>query len=120
MGTKQIKEIVADKSLIAYCGLYCGSCGSYLKGKCPGCSENTKASWCKIRECCSENHFMSCADCNITELSECRKYNNFFSKVIGFVLNSDRSACIARIKEIGYDDFAVDMAASRRQTLKRK
>jgi hypothetical protein len=34
--------------------------------------------------------------------------------------NSDRSACIARIKETGYDEFAIEMAESRRQTIKRK
>jgi hypothetical protein len=26
-----MKEIVPDTNLIAYCGLYCGSCKSYLK-----------------------------------------------------------------------------------------
>lgn len=119
MKTNNVKEITADSNLIAYCGLYCGACGSYLKGRCPGCHENTKASWCKIRECCMENNFKSCADCNKTELSDCKKYNNFMSKVIGFVLNSDRSACIRLIKESGYDEFAAEMAKNKRQTIRK-
>ena len=114
------KEIEIDKSLIAFCGLYCGACRSYLKGKCPGCKDNVKASWCKIRQCCMENKLQSCADCTTIELMECKKYNNFISKAFGYIFNSDRSACINRIKEIGYDDFAAEMANSGRQTIKRK
>lgn len=113
------KEIQVNKDLIAFCGLYCGACKSYLNGKCPGCRENIKATWCKIRQCGIENKFHSCADCTSIELMQCKKYNNFFSKVIGFVLKSDRPACIGRIKEVGYEAFASEMAASGRQTIKR-
>lgn len=114
------KEIVADKNNIAFCGLYCGSCRSYLLGKCPGCSGNSKATWCKIRQCCLENKYLSCADCKMIELSECKKFNTFISKVIGVVLNSDRTACINRIKEKGYEAFASEMADSKRQTMARR
>lgn len=120
METTTQKEIVADKNLIAYCGLYCGACKSYLSGKCPGCHENTKASWCKIRQCNIENHLNSCADCKSIDLLECKKYNNFFSKVIGFILKSDRPACISRIKDIGYEQFANEMAENKTQTIKKK
>jgi hypothetical protein len=54
------------------------------------------------------------------ELMECKKYNNFISKAFGYIFNSDRSACINRIKEIGYDGFATEMAHCGRQTIKRK
>jgi hypothetical protein len=114
------KEILADKSLVAFCGLYCGACRSYLSGKCPGCKENVKATWCKVRLCCMENNLQSCADCMTIELMECRKYNNFISKAFGLIFNSDRSACIARIRERGYDDFSLQMANSKRQTIRRK
>jgi hypothetical protein len=67
-----------------------------------------------------EQNLKSCADCTSTELKECKKYNSFISKVIGVVLNSDRSACIGRIKEIGYSGFATEMALNRRQTMPRK
>lgn len=114
------KEIVPDKNLVAFCGLYCGSCRSYLTGKCPGCKENAKATWCKVRQCCLENGFQSCADCKTVEPVECKKFNNFISKTFGFVFNSDRSACIARIKEVGYDEYSIEMAKNRIQTIKRR
>ncbi len=120
MPKSTLKEITADKSLIAFCGLYCGACRSYLSGKCPGCRMNEKATWCKVRTCCLENNYASCADCTSVELMECKKFNNFFSKMIGLVLNSDRSACIKRIKEIGYEEYAVEMTNSRRQTIRRR
>jgi len=116
----ETKEIKADKNLIGYCGLYCGACNSYLKGKCPGCHDNVKATWCTVRQCNIENGYASCADCQITTLKECKKFNNFISKVMGFVFNSDRAACIQSIKEKGYEGFAVDMAAMKRMALKRK
>jgi hypothetical protein len=118
--TNQLKAITIDKNFIAYCGLYCGACPSYLKGRCPGCKDNVKAAWCSVRKCCMENNYLSCADCKSVELSECKKYNTFISKVIGYVLNSDRSACISRIKELGYNDFAMEMANNKMQTIKRK
>jgi hypothetical protein len=114
------KEIVADINLVAFCGLYCGACRSYLTGKCPGCNDNTKATWCKIRLCCSENNFQSCADCTTIELMNCRKYNNLISKAFGYLFNSDRAACIARIKETGYEEFSLEMAKNKIQTIKRK
>jgi len=114
------KEIIVDKNLIAYCGLYCGACTRYLKGKCPGCKENEKASWCKIRKCCIEHEFNSCADCHIMPLNDCKTYNNFMAKVFGFIFNSDRAACIARIKETNYEEFAKEMAEKKVMTIKKR
>ena len=51
---------------------------------------------------------------------ECKKFNNFISKAFGFIFNSDRAACIARIKEIGSEGFAIEMANNRMQTIKRR
>jgi hypothetical protein len=115
-----MKTIENNVQLIAKCGLYCGSCGKYTRGKCPGCAENSKATWCKIRSCNLENNYNSCADC--TELAspmDCKKYNNLISKVIGFVLKSDRAACIQMIKEKGYENFAAYMSSNGLQTIKR-
>ena len=120
MKTTQPNEIVADQQLIAKCGLYCGACRSYLSGKCPGCSENEKAAWCQIRSCCKENNLKSCADCNITDLKTCKKYHSFISRVIGVMLNSDRAACIQRIRVTGYENFAAEMALAKLHTLPRK
>lgn len=116
-----MKEIVADTKLIAYCGLYCGSCRSYLKGSCPGCDGNTKATWCKIRSCNKEHGYGSCADCKeFSNPMECKKYNNFMSKMIGFILKSDRNACISLIRSKGYENFASYMAENKMQTIKKQ
>ena len=36
------------------------------------------------------------------------------------ILNSDRAACVERIKETGYDEFALEMSEKKIQTIKRK
>lgn len=119
MKTIYAKEIIADKSLVAFCGLYCGACRSYVSGKCPGCKENVKATWCKVRTCGIENNFQSCADCSTITLKDCKKYNSFISKAFGFIFNSDRAACIDQIKELGYNGFAMEMAGSKKHTIAR-
>jgi hypothetical protein len=114
------KQITADTKQIAFCGLYCGACGKYLNGKCPGCAENTKATWCKIRSCCIENSYKSCADCKqYSNVNDCKVYNNFIAKVFGFVFRSNRAACISLIKEKGYDGFAGYMAGNKMMSIKR-
>lgn len=116
-----MKEITANAEMVAYCGLYCGACRSYLKDKCPGCHENSKATWCAVRTCCIDNKYLSCADCKtFDDPNACKKFNNIFSKVIGFVLRSDRHACIEQIKKLGVEGHAVRMASEKRQSIKRK
>ncbi len=115
-----MKEITANKEMIAYCGLYCGSCKKYLKGNCPGCKENEKASWCKVRKCCMENNYSSCADCKEYEdIMKCKMYNNFMAKIFSFIFRSDREACIKMIKEKGYDEFAREMTEKKIVTFKK-
>jgi len=120
MNSSTQKDIVADKNLVAFCGLYCGACRSYLKGKCPGCNNNIKATWCKIRTCCIDKNIKSCADCKSVVLLDCAKYNNVISKMFGLILNSNRPACIARIKEIGYDGFTLEMTDKKLHSIKRR
>lgn len=116
-----MKEIIADKNLIARCGLYCGACKKYLKGSCNGCNENHKATWCKVRSCCAENNFKSCADCTTFEnVRDCKKHNNFISKIFALIFSSNRAAGIDMIKREGYENFARYMADSGLQTIKNK
>ncbi len=113
-----MKEIQNNVSLIARCGLYCGACGKYLNGKCPGCIENEKATWCQIRSCTTEHGWATCAQCTeFANPKDCKKYNNFISKMVSFVLRSDRSKCIAMIKEKGPEGYASFMTENKRQTL---
>lgn len=111
---------MADKNLVAYCGLYCGQCKKYLEKKCPGCKENIKATWCKVRTCCMENKYLSCADCRqFAEVMACKKFNNIFSKFFALVFKSDRNACVQKIKNEGADMFAQDMEEKKEMTIKK-
>lgn len=115
-----MREIKADSKLIAKCGLYCGACRKYLAEKCPGCAENEKAGWCGIRKCTKEKGIASCAGCNdFTDVNCCKKFNNFISKIFGVVFRSDRKACIDAIRAKGYENYAKNMADSKRQSIKR-
>ena len=113
-------DMQANPELVAYCGLYCGACRSCKSGKCPGCHENKKATWCQIRSCCIEHGWKSCAECaEYSNPSDCRKFNNFIARAFGFIFNSDRAACIAQIREKGIEAHAQIMAESGRQSIKR-
>lgn len=90
--------IQIDTELVARCGLYCGACKSFLAGKCKGCRENSKATWCKVRACCGEKQIKSCA--------ECAEF-------------SDPMACIDQIKQCGLNGHAKNMADLRSHTIKR-
>jgi len=114
-----MKEIVADKSLIAYCGLYCGACKKHLSGKCPGCQKNVKASWCKVRTCCMSHSFASCAECRLVPPSLCEKLNNFIAKIFAFVFRTDRPASINFIRKNGYALYASEMTERKQMAFKR-
>jgi Protein of unknown function (DUF3795) len=93
--------------VIAYCGLYCGACRSYQKGKCPGCAKNVKANWCKIKKCCEEQSLKSCADCiEFNDVMKCKKFNHIISKIFAIILRSNRHGNIEYIKQNGYAAFA--------------
>jgi len=115
-----MKGIVSDQALVAFCGLYCGACRRYLSEKCPGCRENRKASWCKVRTCGIENGYASCVDCKeFPDPMACRKFNNFMSKIFGFIFRSDRAACIRQIREAGIQVHAERMSSLGMHSIKR-
>ena len=100
-----MKEIAVDTKKIAACGLYCGACKKYRMGKCPGCHENEKASWCKIRKW--------------MDVKDCRLHNNLIGKFFAFVFRSNRPACIRYIRENGEQVFAEEMTKRGEQTMKK-
>lgn len=115
-----MKTIAADKTLVAFCGLYCGACKAYLKEKCPGCRESAKRSWCKVRACCLERGFATCADCkDHADPADCGKFNNFISRVFALLFRSDRRACVLRLRAVGCEAFAAEMAAAGRHSIRR-
>ena len=113
-----MKTIIPDTQNIAACGLYCGACRKFLAEKCPGCKQHEKATWCKIRSCCQENKFNTCAECP-HDVKECKLFSNWIGKVFAFLFNSDRPACIRYIKEQGEQAFAEEMTKRKCQTIKR-
>jgi hypothetical protein len=116
-----MKQIAADPGLVAYCGLYCGSCRSYLNEKCPGCHDNAKAAWCQIRSCCREQQTRSCAECRDHGRPEdCGKFNNLMARLFGLVFRSDRAACIRQIRELGLAGHAQAMARDKKHTIKKR
>lgn len=114
-----MKDIVVNREMIAACGLYCGACRKYLADRCPGCHDNAKASWCKIRSCVQSKGFRSCAECDM-DVADCKTFSNFIGKVFSILFKSDRAACIRYIREHGELAFAAEMTARRCQTMKRK
>ena len=106
-----VRAVIVNSELVAYCGLYCGACKQYLNEKCPGCHQNEKAGWCKIRTCNIEKGILTCAECDeYSNPKACKKFDNFISRVFGLIFRSDRAACIAQIKEMGIDGHAQRMA----------
>ena len=115
-----MKKIKADVKLIARCGLFCGACTRYLREKCPGCIKNVKATWCGIRKCCAEKGYDSCADCTThKDPMTCSLFNNFMSKIFGFIFRSDRRACIELIRRDGAKKYAAAMASKGLQSIRR-
>ena len=115
-----MRQVINDVNLVAYCGLYCGACGAYLRERCPGCAENTKAGWCKIRLCCIENGYKTCVECiEFPDVSDCKKFNNFISKIFALIFRSNRKACIEQIRQKGPEGHAGIMANLGKQSLTR-
>ncbi len=98
-----------NPQLIAYCGLYCGTCAKYKKGKCPGCQKNDKASWCKIRTCNIDHSFTNCAECYDLPMADCKKLNNTIGKLFGLIFKTDRLASLRYIKDKGEQAYATKM-----------
>jgi hypothetical protein len=114
------KPIIADAELVARCGLYCGACRAYLRGRCGGCHNAPMFARCPVRKCCLANNYASCAECQTySDPRDCGKFNNFISKLFGLIFRSDRSACIAQIRDKGLQAHAKIMATNRTQTIRR-
>ncbi len=115
-----VNTVTANPDLIAYCGLYCGACKAYLAGRCPGCRENTKAGWCKVRSCCIGAGRSTCAACPThADPRTCGHYHNIVSRLFGLVFRSNRAGCIDRLRTVGAAAFAAEMAAAKRRSLPR-
>lgn len=123
--------ITNSTRLIGACGLYCGACKKYQKRKCPGCTTlqgknpqpqqpcNKWLDKCKIRRCCEEQGFHTCAECD-KDAHDCNIYNNIVGRIFSFLFNSDRAACIRYICRNGEEAFAEKMTWDEQMTFRRK
>jgi len=115
------KEVPNSKHLVAACGLYCGACRRYRRGRCPGCGDLDlcRAGWqrpvikllkrCSIRRCCHRQGLATCADC-ATDASLCPKLNTPLSRLAARLFGSDREACLRFIRNHGAEAYAEEMA----------
>jgi hypothetical protein len=111
-------------NLISYCGFYCGACPKYIKNECTGCNgdEPTCAAGynkCKVRPCCIENGFSSCADCEkYNSVKDCKIYNPFLIRFGQFITRTNRRKGIEMIKEKGAESFLQFMKENNWVTIK--
>ena len=112
-----VRQIPADENLISYCGFYCGACPKYQKGQCKGCKGNTPDcavgyNACKVRPCCLENSYSSCADCKKhNSVKDCKDYNPLMIRFGQFITRTNRRKGIEMIKEkgtAGFLNFMID------------
>ena len=111
------KQIIADENLISFCGFYCGACPKFLKGQCKGCKGSTPEcavgySACKVRPCCLDNGYSSCADCKkFDSVRDCKVYNPLMIRFGQFITRTNRRKGIEMIKEkgtAGFMNFMID------------
>ena len=111
----QNEQTTDNEQFIAYCGLYCKACPSFISGKCDGCRSNSAKSavlykQCKVKPCCNENKFFTCADCTIHESTkDCKKYNPLLLKIASWIESTDRSKAIEMLQKEGRAAFAAFM-----------
>ena len=118
-----MKPFINSTRLIAACGLYCGACRKYRQEKCPGCRISNRIQpltkrlqKCKIRSCCFNKGFQTCAQCNM-DVSECKLHNNWKSKLFSVIFRSDRVACIRYIRKNGMEAYAERMSLHEQMTI---
>ena len=52
-----------DASLLGKCGLYCGSCPTYLAGGCRGCAKEHAPGDCYTHDCVLSRGLHFCGEC---------------------------------------------------------
>lgn len=113
-----------DINLISYCGLYCGACPKYVKNQCFGCKgDNSQCAIgykaCKVRPCCIENGYSSCAECEkYDSVKECQIYNPILVRFGQFITRTSRRKGIEMIKEKSVESFITYMKEYNKITMK--
>jgi hypothetical protein len=97
-----------DKELLGCCGAYCKTCMVFNNSFCKGCkvgySDNTRdlaKAKCKMKVCCINKQYVSCADCK--DYESCEIINSFYNKN-GYKYKKYKEA-IDFIRSNGYKEF---------------
>ena len=112
--------------MISYCGFYCAACPKYTNGDCKGCKgDNPKCAvgykTCKVRPCCIENGFDSCAKCDkYGSVKDCKLYNPLMIRFGQFITRTNRRKGIEMIKDKGEQEFLKFMSERKWVTFKNK
>ena len=95
------------EAIIAYCGLVCSECGAFKRQKCEGCySEKPMFKGCKVKKCAMDRDISTCAACvEFSDLKQCKKLNNFISKIFKLVFRTDRLDNLRLIRACGLENF---------------
>jgi len=121
-----MKETITETNLISYCGFYCAACPKYAKKQCLGCKgDNSRCATgykpCKVRPCCLENGYSSCAECEkYDSVKECQIYNPVLIRFGQFITRTRRRKGIEMIKEKGKAEFVNFMSDKNWVTIKDK
>jgi hypothetical protein len=101
---------ITPEPIIAYCGLVCSKCGSYLKGRCQGCHSSAPMfKNCPVKKCAADHAYTTCAACaQFSDLKQCRKLNNIISKLFGLIFRRNRIGHLNQIRAVGLDKFTAE------------
>jgi hypothetical protein len=67
---------------------------------------------CKVKPCAQARNCTTWAECkDFANLAECKKLNNWISKIFGLIFRSDRIGNLSRIREVGLDKFKEEKLA---------
>jgi len=90
------------------CGAYCRTCPVIKENKCRGCklgyadrTRDLSKARCKIKVCCIQRQYNSCADCETYD--ECAIIQGFFNKK-GYKYKKYKEA-LHYIRANGYEEF---------------
>lgn len=95
-----------EASAASVCGLFCGTCPSFLDGECEGCLSKKNSCYCN-------NHFKNCADekritrCYECHYFPCQKLEEFKEShfVNGISHHHNIILNLKRMKEVGVEAF---------------
>ncbi len=106
-----MRPTVADPTLIAICGLYCGTCGAYVTEKCGGCRQSEAKTGCCVRNCANQKGIFTCADCwSFFKAGNCGEFNHAAPQVFGLHFPADRPNCLKEVRRLGPNAYSQKMA----------